>query len=189
MEMGCVLCVSPTPKIPCCRKGLVQNITRDGAHVAAGIQRTMKTVVRLVQRTNKSDHIIVFMDDISTCVGCRIKPSGSPNLHCIDNNQSSRQTIHHLQALLLCARAVCGLLVCSCVMHVCAHYTPPAKPDIPMGGWTKSQWAQNVRTVACLHSLNYCRGASSGVPYTPVARVSPVDQGMVPICMCVHACV
>ena len=187
--------VSPTPIIPCCRKGFVDNITRYGAHVAAGIHRTMKTIVRFVQTTNKYDHIIVCMDDISTCVGCRITPTGSPNLDCIDNNQSSRQTIHHLPVLLLCARAVCGLLVCSCLMHVCAHYTPLAKPDIPREGLTKNQWAQNVRRVAHLHSLNDCGGASSGVPYTPLARAEfsqPVrgTQGFpIPICMCVHACV
>ena len=72
--------VSPTPKIPCCRKGFVDNITRYGAHVAAGIHRTMKTIVRLVQTTNKSDHIIVCTDHISTCVDCRITPTSSPNL-------------------------------------------------------------------------------------------------------------
>ena len=83
----------------------------------------MKTIVRLAQTTKKNDHIIVCMDDISTYVGCRMTPTGSPNLDCIDNNQSSRQTIHHLPVLLLCAHAVCGLLVCSCLMHVCAHYT------------------------------------------------------------------
>ena len=129
--------VSPTPKIPCCRKGFVDNITRYGAHLAAGIHITMKTIVRLVQTTNKSDHMIVCMDDISTCVGCRITPTGSPNLDCIDNNQSSRQTIHHLRVLLLCARAVPAVRVCTCPVHACAHYTPLAKPDIPMEGLTK----------------------------------------------------
>ena len=131
------LAVSSTPKIPCCRKGFVDNITRYGAQVAAGIHRTMKTIVRLVQTTNKSDHMIVCMDDISTCVGCRITPTGSPNLDCIDNNQSSRQTIHHLRVLLLCARAVPAVRVCTCPVHACAHYTPLAKPDIPMEGLTK----------------------------------------------------
>ena len=82
----------------------------------------MKTIVRLVQTTNKSDHMIVCMDDISTCVGCRITPTGSPNLDCIDNNQSSRQTIHHLRVLLLCARAVPAVRVCTCPVHACAHY-------------------------------------------------------------------
>ena len=114
--------VSPTPKIPCCRKGFVDNITRYGAHVAAGIHRTMKTIVRLVQTTNKSDHMIVCMDEINTCVGCRITPTGSPNLDCIDNHQSSRQTIHHLRVLLLCARAVPAVRVCTCPVHACAHY-------------------------------------------------------------------
>ena len=83
----------------------------------------MKTIVRLVQTTNKSDHMIVCMDDISTCVGCRITPTGSPKLDCIDNNQSSRQTIHHLRVLLLCARAVPAVRVCTCPVHACAHYT------------------------------------------------------------------
>ena len=45
--------------------------------------------------------------------------------------------MHNLRVLLLCARAVRGLLVGSCRMHVCAHYTPLAKPDIPMEGLTK----------------------------------------------------
>ena len=113
----------PYAQNSCCRNGFADNITRDGVQAAAVVHRTIKTIVRLVQTTNKSDHIIVCMDDISTCVGCPITPSGSPNLDCIDNNQSSRQTIHHLRVLLLCARAVCGLLVCSCLLHVCAHYT------------------------------------------------------------------
>ena len=105
--------VSPTPKIPCCRQGFVDNITRYGAHIAAGIHRTMKTIVRLVQTTKRSDHIIACMDDISTCVDCRITPAGSPNLDCIDNNQSSRQTIHHVaSATALCAR---------CVWSACVH--------------------------------------------------------------------
>ena len=95
----------------------------------------MKTIVRLVQTTNKSDHMIVCMDEINTCVGCRITPTGSPNLDCIDNNQSSRQTIHHLRVLLLCARAVPAVRVCTCPVHACAHYTHLCvSPQRPVAG-------------------------------------------------------
>ena len=41
----------------------------------------------------------------------------------LENNQSPRQTIHNVKVLLMCARAVRGLFVGSCLMHVCAHYT------------------------------------------------------------------
>ena len=95
----------------------------------------MKTIVRLVQTTNKSDHMIVCMDEINTCVGCRITPTGSPNLDCIDNNQSSRQTIHHLRVLLVCARAVPAVRVCTCPVHACAHYSRPPTGQCGGGGW------------------------------------------------------
>ena len=46
-------------------------------------------------------------------------------------------TCEYATTLLLCARAVRGVPACSCPMHVCAHYTPLAKTDIPMEGSTK----------------------------------------------------
>ena len=112
----------------------------------------MKTIVRLVQTTNKSDHMIVCMDDISTCVGCRITPTGSPNLDCIDNNQSSRQTIHHLRVLLLCARAVPAVRVCTCPVHACAHYSvrrcpSPGRPSSGAGGRGSATPASRGRPV------------------------------------------
>ena len=73
--------------------------------------------------------------------------------------------------LLLCARALRGLLVGSCHVHVCAHATPLANPDIPMEGLTKHQWAKSVQRITHLHSLNHCGGVPLGVPYTTVARV------------------
>ena len=66
------------------------------------------------------------------------------------NNDSSKerrftQTCIHsiLPRPLSCAR------VCPCPVHACAHYTPLAKPNIPMEGLTKRQWAQSVPYEHC----------------------------------------
>ena len=78
----------------------------------------------------------------------------------------------------MCVRAVRGLLVGSCLMHVCANYTPPpAKRDEPMEGLTTNQWGQSVETITHFHSVNYYRGVPLGVPYTPVARVESSQPG------------
>ena len=48
-DLKFVVLLALRPKFPCCRNSFVDNITRYGAHVAAGIHRTMKTIVRLVE--------------------------------------------------------------------------------------------------------------------------------------------
>ena len=99
-------------------------------------------------------------------------------MYLLDNNQSPRQTIHNLRVLLLCVRAVRGLLVGSCLMHVCAHYSrAESTPLGPVSSRTRhianlqhkqpKPWPHVTRLLACLDfSPPFVRIVASALRYT-----------------------
>ena len=75
-------------------------------------------------------------------------------------------TCQHATTLMLCARALRCVPACSCPLHVCAHYTPLAKTDIPMEGLTKKIMGIK-RAISALFTSIPCQlggGSSPGLP-------------------------
>ena len=103
---------------------MVENFKMKGISISKTTVQVKKKAVPKYWYTG--DHILAFPENTAApryILQYIPRHSPAPQYIPVYHQSGTLPTIHHLQVLLLCARAVPAVRVCTCPVHACAHYT------------------------------------------------------------------